>query len=476
MPAPAPAPSSLVTCPRGGASWATRPATILPALIAPATGLPHERRIAMNGGSIVALIVLVAAFALLVVEAAAEAGVISLSRSRARLLLEREPDDPTAQRLHRIIQARERALGSFAVGRTLAVTTGVTAAVYLIAQELGFSWEAVIATGAVAFLVAGVAQAVPRRLAGTSPEAFGLLAARTMDALDSLFVIPALVMEAPAFSITRFRAAQAAHAPEPTELEVLLEQNDGGGIEADEREMIRRVIEIGETPVHEAAVPRPDIVAVDVESALRDAAQIAVDRGVSRVAVFEGSLDNVIGILYAKDALAELLANRDTAVRDLMRPPLLVPESKLIDDLLTEFRTKRVHIAIVLDEYGGTAGLVTIEDLLEEIVGEIEDEYDHSSADSVVRISDDEAILDGRTSTDSLDELFGYKLEGVDFATVGGLMFDRLGKIPEVGDEVHVDGLHLAVLRMDGRRIARVRVRRDATESGSRSDEPVTAP
>ena len=430
----------------------------------------------MSGGSIVALIVLVAAFALLVVEAAAEAGVISLSRSRARLLLEREPDDATAQRLHRIIQARERALGSFAVGRTLAVVTGVTAAIYLITRELGFSWEAVIATGAVAFLVAGVAQAVPRRLAGTSPEAFGLLAARTMDALDSLFVIPALVMEAPAFLITRFRAAQAAHAPEPTELEVLLEQDGGGGIEADEREMIRRVIEIGETPVHEAAVPRPDIVAVDVESALRDAAQIAVDRGVSRVAVYEGSLDNVIGILYAKDALAELLANRDTAVRDLMRAPLLVPESKLIDDLLTEFRTKRVHIAIVLDEYGGTAGLVTIEDLLEEIVGEIEDEYDHASAASVVRISDDEAILDGRTSTDSLDELFGYKLEGEDFATVGGLMFDRLGKIPEVGDEVHVDGLHLAVLRMDGRRISRVRVRRDATESGSCSDEPVTAP
>ena len=414
----------------------------------------------MSGGSIVALVVLIGAFALLILEATAEASVISLSRSRMRLLADREPESATVQRLQRIIQQRERALGSFALGRTLAVVTGLTAALYLVVREAGFSWEAVALTGGVGFTLVAFAQAVPRRLAATSPEAFGLLFARTMDALDSLFLLPAATLEAPAQLVTRFRTAQAAHAPAPDELEVILEQQDGDGIEAEEREMIRRLIEISDTPVREAMVPRPDIVAVDVERPLREAAQVAVESGVSRVPVYEGTVDHIIGVLYAKDALAESLAGRDTSLRDLMRPPLLVPEAKLIDDLLKEFRTRRVHIAIVLDEHGGTAGLVTIEDLLEEIVGEIEDEHDRSGGSPVVRLSADEAILDGRASTASLDEMFGYKVENGDFDTVGGFVFNQLGKIPEVGDEIRVDGIHLLVLQMEGRRISRLRVRR----------------
>ena len=429
----------------------------------------------MSGGSIAALVILIAAFALLIVEAIAEVGVISLSRSRAQRLLSRQPDSRDAQRLSQITQNRERALGSFAVGRTTAVVTGLTAAMFLINRELGFSWEAVVATGLVGFVVTAVVQAIPRRLAGRSPEAFALLFARTMDALDSLFLIPAAVMESPAALITRLRTAQVEHAPDPTELEAILEQEDGGGIEPEEREMIQRVIEIGDTAVHEAMVPRPDIVAVEVESNLTDAAQVAVDRGVSRVPVYEGSVDNIIGVLYAKDALAQLLSGAETTLRDLMRPPLLVPESKLIDELLSEFRTLRIHIAIVLDEYGGTAGLVTIEDLLEEIVGEIEDEFDRKTGAEVMRLSETEAILDGRASTDVLNELFGHRVETDDFDTVGGLVFDQLGKIPEVGDELQVDRIHLTVLRMEGRRIARVRVRYDAavetTEQDSTGEE-----
>ncbi len=344
----------------------------------------------------------------------------------------------------------------------------MTAAMFLVINEFGFRWEVVVATGLVGFLVIALAQAVPRRLAQTSPEGFGLFSATTMDALDSLFLLPALIFEAPALLITRFRTAQEKHAPQPTELEVLLDQGgENGGIEEDEREMIRGVMEIGDTAVHEAMVPRPDIVAVEVDKPLREAAQVAVDRGVSRVPVYEGTIDNIIGVLYAKDALAELLAQRDTPVRDLMRSPMLVPESKLIDELLADFRTQRVHIAIVLDEYGGTAGLVTIEDLIEEIVGEIEDEFDRYKTAEVVRISDDEAIVDGRASTDSLEELFGYRVEGEDFDTIGGFVFDQLGKIPDAGDEVLVDGLHLTVVRMDGRRIARVRVRRTADDPGA---------
>ena len=138
-------------------------------------------------------------------------------------------------------------------------------------------------------------------------------------------------------------------------------------------------------------------------------------------------------MLYAKDALATLLAGQERPLRELMRTPLLVPETKLMDDLLAEFRTLRVHMAIVLDEYGGTAGIVTIEDLLEEIVGEIEDEYDRFTESPVYQVSETEAILDGRADSETLTELFGYRFENEDFDTVGGFVFERLGKIPRGG-------------------------------------------
>ncbi|HJN92752.1 MAG TPA: hemolysin family protein [Dehalococcoidia bacterium] len=411
----------------------------------------------MTTGSIVALVILIAAVSLLIVETIAEAGVISLSRSRARLLASRDPDDHRAQRLNAIIQDREQTLGSFAVGRTLAVVTGLSSGLYILVAETGFDWETVVGTGVVGFVVVGVAQAIPRRLASISPEGFGLVFARTMDALDSLFVLPSRVMESPALIVSRFRSEQDDHAPAPTDIELLLEEGEGPELEEQERELIRRVIEIGETTVREAMIPRPDIVAVDRESSLSEAAQLVVDKGLSRLPVFEDNIDNIVGVLYAKDVLAELHAGRDTDVKDLMRQPLLVPESKLLDDLLAQFKALRIHIAIVLDEYGGTAGLVTIEDVLEEIVGEIEDEYDRFSAAPIVRLGANEAIVDGRAPLDSLTELFGWFLEDGESETVGGYVFDRLGKIPEVGDFVTEGELHLEVTRMAGRRISRIR-------------------
>ena len=425
----------------------------------------------MSGPSIAALVIVIVAFVLLILQASAEVGVISVSRSRARLLLDRDPENPRAQGLQRVIQNRERALGSFALGRSLAVVTGLAAALYLIVREWGFDWEAVVGTAAVGFVIIALAQGVPRRLAERNPEAFGLQLAPTMRRLEAVFRIPAALFEAPALLLPR---PERASGSEPEPLEILLEREEAGeGIEADERQMIRGVIEIGETAVREEMVPRADIVAVDVESALSAAARTAVQSGVSRLPVIEGGIDNVVGILYAKDILAKLVAEEDCQVRELMRTPLLVPESKQIDEMLAEFRRSRVHMAIVLDEYGGTAGLITIEDLLEEIVGEIEDEYDRGG-DSVVVVSEHEAILDGGVSTDRLDELFHVKVEPGDFDTVAGFVFDQLGKIPVIGDCVRVNGLDLSVVSMSGRRITKLRARQepegaDASDGRDRS-------
>ena len=157
--------------------------------------------------------------------------------------------------------------------------------------------------------------------------------------------------------------------------------------------------------------------------------------------------------------MAALLDESDQTVTQIARDPMLVPESKLIDDLLTDFRRERVHLAVVLDEYGGTAGLITLEDLVEEIVGEIDDEYDLAATSELAQLVDGELLLDGRAPLGSLQQL-GCQVEHADYDTVAGLLFDRLGRIPSVGDEVQVDGIAVVVEAMDGRRIAAMRARR----------------
>lgn len=412
----------------------------------------------MSDSSIAALVILILAVGLLILEAIAEAGVISLSRSRARLLASRAPDNPRAQRLLAITQDRERALGSFAVGRTVAVAAGFTTVYYIVINELGFSWAAVVVTGVVGGVVAALIQSVPRRLAMTWPEAFAMRFVPAIDLLDATFLIPAAVLEAPARLLARIGASQRELAPDPTDIELVLEREQEG-IEAEEREMIRGVMSIGDRVVREAMTPRPDIVALASETPLDESARFIVKHGFSRIPIYRDSVDHITGVLYAKDVMAALLEDGERTIARIAREPMLVPESKLIDDLLTDFRRERVHLAIVLDEYGGTAGLITLEDLLEEIVGEIADEYDAAASTGLAELVDGELVLGGRAPLSALQRL-GCQVEHADFDTVAGLMFDRIGAIPSVGDEVQIDGISVVVEAMDGRRIAAMRARR----------------
>jgi CBS domain containing-hemolysin-like protein len=237
-----------------------------------------------------------------------------------------------------------------------------------------------------------------------------------------------------------------------------------GAIEEPERRMIRAIINLEETSVHEIMVPRIDIAAVPTEATLQDVIGIIMEKGYSRVPLYEETIDNVVGVLYAKDIMKYLASggtDRSAVnLRDLARPPFFVPESKKVDELLADMRANRVHMGIVVDEYGGTAGLVTIEDLLEEIVGEIEDEYDREEP-TVEKINENEVVVDARVGIDDLNELLGLDIEGEDFDTVGGFVYHHLGKIPTVGEEVQADGVRLRVLSVAGRRIKKVQVRKE---------------
>lgn len=234
--------------------------------------------------------------------------------------------------------------------------------------------------------------------------------------------------------------------------------------------MINAVIELGERRLHEVMVPRTDIVALPASTTLDEAVDTIVEEGHSRVPVYEESIDEVVGILYAKDLLPFLKTSSGPrpTVRSIMRAPLFAPESMSIDDLLHDFQRKKVHIAIVLDEYGGTAGLVSIEDLLEEIVGEIQDEYDVEEP-MIVRLSDDEIRIDGRVAVDELGDLFDMALQLEDedeYDTVGGLVFHRIGRVPLPGDQIDLDGLRLTVETTDGRRVGKVLAVRERHDDG----------
>lgn len=233
-----------------------------------------------------------------------------------------------------------------------------------------------------------------------------------------------------------------------------------------ERELIDNIFDFRQTIVREVMVPRLDIVAIPVETGLREALDVIVEHGHSRIPVYEGSIDNIQGILYAKDVLQEIRKAYpnwpDTPLREILREPYFIPDSKRVSELLPEMQQKKVHMAIVVDEYGGTAGLITIEDLLEEIVGEIQDEYDRETPE-IQPIGEDEYVVNARADLEDVSDVIGVPLPEDGADTLGGLIYTQLKRMPRPGEIVELPGVELQVLTMDGRRIrlVRVRVKRD---------------
>jgi CBS domain containing-hemolysin-like protein len=401
--------------------------------------------------------VLVLAVVQLLAVAAAEAAVVSAGRVRLRGLASKGV--PRADTLHRYVDERASVLGALAVARNAAVVVATALAVFLISRETGHSWPVLIAIAAGSVLVLVLLDALPRLVVARSPEAWGLRLVPLIGAVRAIFGPLSWAIDHSLGSVVGHNGESAAEDEAETILR-LVEDEEGEEIEEDERQMIRGIIEMDDTTAREIMVPRIDIAAVGEEATIDDALQVIVQKGFSRVPLYDETIDNVTGIIYAKDLLRCLTENRRPALKDVARPPYFIPESKKVDELLAELRASKVHIAIVVDEYGGTAGLVTIEDLIEEIVGEIQDEYDREEA-QIERLNEAEAILDARVSIDALTELFGFEAEDDDeYDTVGGFVYHHLGKVPIAGDEVRVDGLTLRVLSVVGRRIKKVRARR----------------
>ena len=248
-----------------------------------------------------------------------------------------------------------------------------------------------------------------------------------------------------------------------TEAEIQQLMNAGeeeGLINEEENEMIQSIFALGDTVVREIMVPRTDMAYVTVDATVREVLSSIIACGHSRIPVFDGTIDNIVGLVYAKDLLKFWGMDESAVVlKNILRPPYFIPESKNLEELLHEFKKKRIHIAIVIDEYGGTSGLVTIEDLLEQIVGDIQDEYDLEE-EWLVEDADGVAVVDARLPIEELEEHFGIKIEREKFDTVGGLIFHLTGQIPAVGEEVENGSILLTVLEADERKISKVRITR----------------
>jgi CBS domain containing-hemolysin-like protein len=251
---------------------------------------------------------------------------------------------------------------------------------------------------------------------------------------------------------------------------IVSEGHREGLIEEDAREMIEGVIELGDAVVSHIMTPRTEMHMLQVNTTWDDVVESVIESGHTRIPVFDKTRDDVVGILYSKDLLPELAKSADEPRRllaDLLRKPLFVPETKAVDDLLQWFQKSRTHIAVVLDEYGGVSGLVTIEDVLEEIVGEIDDEYDQQTEVAIRKIDEDVCESLGRAHIDHINDAMGFDLpEDQDFDTIGGFVFAEFGRVPSVGESITwEDSVRVTVLEASRRRVNRVRLERVRKES-----------
>ncbi|WP_322509633.1 hemolysin family protein [Anaerolinea sp.] len=235
-----------------------------------------------------------------------------------------------------------------------------------------------------------------------------------------------------------------------------------GSLDQDEREMIYSIFHFGEKLCREIMVPRIDMSAVEIQTPLEEVIQILTRTGHSRLPVYEETVDNIIGLLYAKDLLKVRPEEGQTleSLRNILRPAYFVPEAKRVKDLLEEMQEQRIHMAIVVDEYGGVAGLVTLEDIVEEIVGEIRDEYDQSEEQPYQKISEDEYLFQARIDLDDFNEIMGTHIEKDLADTIGGLMYGLIGQVPTGGETVQIENVLLKVEQVTGRRIRKVRATR----------------
>jgi putative hemolysin len=395
---------------------------------------------------------------------ATETAMTSVGRLRARHLA--EEGSSAAAVLQRLQRDPNRFLSTVLVVNTVALILASFATTLLslayLPRGLGIWGDLVVSLALSVFLLI-FAEVTPKSVAIRHADRVALAAAGPVDVLARILRPVLWFITLVAQGITGGRGSGAAYLTEQELMTVLHVSEEQGVIEEKEEEMITGIIEIGDKTVREVMVPRTDITAVPRDSQLPQVVRVLQEQRHTRLPVYEGDLDHIVGLVHVKDLLLHLSGGVSSfELDDVMRPIHYVPDSKKVDELLHQMQEEKAHMMVVLDEYGGTAGIVTLEDVLEEIVGEIRDEYDVAEEEPLELISPTEALVDARYPMAELNDRLELGVEeSADYDSVGGYVLATLGEVPEAGASFDAGRVHWTVEQVNGRRVLRVRLRSD---------------
>ncbi|HEY1421341.1 MAG TPA: hemolysin family protein [Candidatus Dormibacteraeota bacterium] len=424
----------------------------------------------MTGQEVVELIVLIACFFIAALASGTETALTSVGRLRVRFLAEQ--GHKAAAILQRLRADPNRFLSTVLFVNTLALIVASSSATLL--TDSMFTrwgvpaewriWLALLVSLVLSILLLIAAEVTPKTLAISHAERVALAAAGPVDRLATFLGPILFAVTIVSRALTGGRAARAPYLSEQELLTLLHVSEEQGVIEEQEHQMIHGIIEIGDKTVREIMIPRTDIVAVERSVGLREIVRLFKEHRHTRMPVYEDDIDHVVGLIHTKDLLLfyTLSSSQKFDIEKVLRPIEFTPEQKKVDELLNDMRTKKVHMMIVVDEYGGTAGLVSLEDLLEEIVGEIRDEYDSAEEEQLVILNDHEARVDAGFPLEELNSRLGLAIEeSGDYDSVGGYVHAVLGKIAQEGDTITGGRAKWIVEKVVGRRIETVRLTAD---------------
>lgn len=430
---------------------------------------------------VVGLILLNAFFAM------AEIALITVRKTRIRQLV--EENNANAALVEKLLEHPTRLMATIQTGITLVgtlsaaiaatstvepLTAWFTAHVAALTPQLAETLALAVVALPVAVLSLVIGEIAPKSLAVQNAERLALMTARPVYALQILLRPVVAVLTLLSNAVVRPFGGTASFttpAVNEEELKMMVEASEEQGVlEADATEMIHSILDFGGTVVRKVMTPRIDMTALDVNAPVSDLIQLIQKSGHSRIPVYEEGLDNIVGIVHAKDLLV-LLDGTQRPTREVMRPPYFIPETKKVDELLAEFRRSKQQLAIVRDEYGVTSGVVTIEDLLEEIVGDIQDEYDEEEPEVQV-LDGHTSILDGKMAMHDVNDRMGLELPEDESDTIGGFVFGLIGHQADAGESVLWEDVEFVVEATDGRRITKVRLVRRSDENHANSHAP----
>lgn len=393
-----------------------------------------------------------------------ETALTAITAAKIRKL--KEHDEKSAKVLKRVKKKLNTILTTILIGNNVvniaatAILTQLTTSVFNDGK-----YSTIIATGIMTALILVFGEITPKTFAAQNPEKVAVRVSIPLEVLSNILKpILFILNKITGFIIKLFGGSVGENSPFVTEEEIrsLVDAGEEEGVvKSQEKEMIKGVFEIDDTDVSDVMVPRIDIIAAPESASLKTVLDLVITRGHSRIPIFKDTIDNITGIIYAKDILpfisSTLSEIEEKDIRTLLRKAYYVPETKKVSQLLKELQQKKIHMAIVLDEYGGTEGLVTIEDILEEIVGDILDEYDNE-IDLVEKIEDGVYIVKAEVSLEEINDLFSVDLPEEDFDSLGGYIFSYLGRVPVQGDIVKYENLEMTVETINNRRIKQIKI------------------